>query len=90
MNFETLLASILLLNLIVSLLFILKTKSHGSKMLITLLFSTTGVAVLLLLFNCEKNLRLFLDIALVFVLLSAITAIVFAKRLRFIKGKSDA
>jgi multisubunit Na+/H+ antiporter MnhF subunit len=90
MNFEIILASILLLNLVVSLLFILKTKSHGSKMLITLLFSTTGVAVLLLLFGCQKSLHLFLDVALIFVLLSAITAIVFAKRLRFIKRGGNA
>lgn len=86
MSIELILATILLLNLLMSLFFVLKTSSHSSKMLITLLFSTTGVAVLLLLFSCNEALEQFLDIALIFVLLSGITAIVFAKRSRFMRS----
>lgn len=85
MNVELFLATFLMLNLIVSLFFVLKTKSHSSKMLVTLLFSTTGVAVLLLLFSNDMALKQYLDIALIFVLLSAITAIIFAKRLRVMR-----
>ena len=85
MNIELFLATFLMLNLIVSLFFVLKTKSHSSKMLVTLLFSTTGVAVLLLLFSNDMALKQYLDIALIFVLLSAITAIIFAKRLRVMR-----
>ncbi|QOG13152.1 hypothetical protein [Arcobacter sp. FWKO B] len=79
-----LLATALVFNLVVTSIFILKTKSQSSKMLITLLFSTTGVGVLLLLFDCDcLNSHLLLDIALIFVLLSSVAAIVFAKRLRY-------
>jgi len=85
MNTELFLAALLLLNLFISLFFVLQTRSHSSKMLITLLFSTTGAAVLLLLYSSNPALRGLLDAALVFLLLSAVTAIIFAKRLHFIK-----
>ncbi|MBE0514524.1 monovalent cation/H+ antiporter complex subunit F [Sulfurimonas sp.] len=51
-------------------------------MMITLLFSTTGVGVLFLLYEISR-VDSFLDVALVFVLLSSVSAIVFAKRLRY-------
>lgn len=76
---------ILVLNLILTTIFILKTKS--SKMLVTLLFSTTGVGILFLLYDLEQN-ESILDVALIFVLLSSVSAIVFAKRLRY-SGKSN-
>lgn len=78
---------ILLLNLILTTIFILKTKTKSSKMLVTLLFSTTGVGILFLLYDLEQN-ESILDVALIFVLLSSVSAIVFAKRLRY-SGKSN-
>lgn len=78
---------ILVLNLILTTIFILKTKTKSSKMLITLLFSTTGVGILFLLYDLEQN-ESILDVALIFVLLSSVSAIVFAKRLRY-SGKSN-
>lgn len=85
MSIELFLATVLVLNLVVSLFFVLKTRSHSSKMLVSLLFSTSAVAVLLLLFSNNCSLDQLLDIALVFVLLSAITATIFAKRSRIMK-----
>ncbi|MGM0532909.1 MAG: monovalent cation/H+ antiporter complex subunit F [Campylobacterota bacterium] len=81
MSFNQFLVLILLINFSMSLFFLLKTASLSSKMLVTMLFSTIGVASLLLLYGCTNS-TLFLDIALVFVLLSSSTAIIFAKRLR--------
>lgn len=78
---------ILVLNLILTTIFILKTKTKSSKMLVTLLFSTTGVGILFLLYDLEQN-ESILDVALIFVLLSSVSAIVFAKRLRY-SGKSN-
>lgn len=86
MSLSSILLFLLVLNLILTTIFILKTKTKSSKMLVTLLFSTTGVAILLLLYDINKN-ESILDIALIFVLLSSVSAIVFAKRLRY-SGKS--
>ena len=85
--FSYILLFILVLNLILTTVFILKTKTKSSKMLVTLLFSTTGVAILFLLYDIKQN-ESILDIALIFVLLSSVSAIVFAKRLRY-SGKSN-
>jgi multisubunit Na+/H+ antiporter MnhF subunit len=82
MTFSYILATVLVLNLIVTIIFVLKTKSQSSKMLIALLFSNTGVGVLVLLFDVY-GIDSFLDIALMIVLLSSVSAIVFAKRLRY-------
>lgn len=87
MSLSSILLFLLVLNLILTTIFILKTKTKSSKMLVTLLFSTTGVAILLLLYDINKN-ESILDIALIFVLLSSVSAIVFAKRLRY-SDKSD-
>ncbi|MFP4332671.1 MAG: monovalent cation/H+ antiporter complex subunit F [Campylobacterales bacterium] len=82
MSLYVVLGIILVFNLIVTSVFILKTKSKSSKMLITLLFSTTGVGVLFMLYMQTKSSSI-LDVALIFVLLSSVAAIVFAKRLRY-------
>lgn len=82
MSLYTILGTILVFNLIVTSVYILKTKTKSSKMLITLLFSTTGVGVLFLLYMHTENSSI-LDVALIFVLLSSVAAIVFAKRLRY-------
>lgn len=79
---NTLLAAILALNLIVAALFILKKRMQSAKMLVSLLLGTTGVGLILLLYGASKNGAL-LDVALIFVLLSSVTAIVYAKRLRY-------
>lgn len=80
--FSFILLIILIFNIIVTASYVLKTKTSSSKMLVTLLFSTTGVAILFLLYDITQN-ESILDIALIFVLLSSISAIVFAKRLRY-------
>ena len=82
MKFELLLLVILVMNFVVSLAVVLKKKPQTDKMMITLLFGTTGVGVLFLLYHITK-ITSFIDVALVFVLLSSIAAIVFAKRLRY-------
>ena len=82
--FDTIIIAILLLNFVATILFVLKTRSQSSQMLVTLLFSTTGIAILLMMYALHDK-ALFLDIALIFVLLSSVTAIVFAKRLRTLK-----
>ena len=81
MDFDTIIIAILLLNFVATILFVLKTKSQSSQMLVTMLFSTIGIAILLMMYALHSQ-SLFLDIALIFVLLSSVTAIVFAKRLR--------
>jgi len=82
MTLEIFLATILGINLIITTLFILQKRSSSAKMLVSLLLSTTGVALLLLLFGISKESAL-LDVAFMFVLLSSVTAILFAKRLRY-------
>jgi multisubunit Na+/H+ antiporter MnhF subunit len=82
MSLSSFLLIILVLNLVITTLFVLKTKTQSSKMLVTLLFSTTGVGILFLLYDIEK-IDSILDVALIFVLLSSVSAIVFAKRLRY-------
>lgn len=82
MSLHISLASILALNLIVVALFILQKRSRSAKMLVALLLSTTGVGLLLLLYGVSKQSAL-LDVALMFVLLSSVTAILFAKRMRY-------
>ncbi|MGM0519559.1 MAG: hypothetical protein ACQERD_07935 [Campylobacterota bacterium] len=86
--FSFILLVVLVLNIILTASYILKTKTKSSKMLVTLLFSTTGVAILFLLYDISQN-ESILDIALIFVLLSSISAIVFAKRLRYIGKNSE-
>jgi multisubunit Na+/H+ antiporter MnhF subunit len=78
------LGTILVFNLVVTAIFILKTQTQSGKMLITLLLSTTGIGVIFLLYGITLQSSI-LDIALIFVLLSSVTAIVFAKRLRYRK-----
>ncbi len=82
MSLYTILGTILVLNLIFTAIFILKTQTQSGKMLITLLLSTTGVGVLFLLYGVTLQ-NSILDVALIIVLLSSVTAIVFAKRLRY-------
>jgi multisubunit Na+/H+ antiporter MnhF subunit len=84
MSLYTILGTILVLNLIFTAIFILKTQTQSGKMLITLLLSTTGVGVLFLLYGVTLQ-NSILDVALIIVLLSSVTAIVFAKRLRYRK-----
>jgi multicomponent Na+:H+ antiporter subunit F len=88
MNLYTLLAILLVINLIVGAIFILRGQTQSGKMLVTLLLSTTGVGVLFLLYALSKEDSI-LDVALIFVLLSSVTAIVFAKRLHYTKENHE-
>lgn len=87
MSLSYFLILLLVLNLVLTTFFILKMKTRANKMMITLLFSTTGVGILFLLYGIS-TVDSFLDVALVFVLLSSVSAIVFAKRLRYM-GRED-
>jgi multisubunit Na+/H+ antiporter MnhF subunit len=75
---------LLMLNLVLTSFVLLKMKTRADKMTITLLFGTTGVGILFLLYAQSKQ-NSFLDLALVIVLLSSVSAIVFAKRLRYME-----
>ena len=82
MKLEILLAIVLVLNLISVTIFILQKKSQSAKMLVSMLLSSIGVGLLLLLYEISKEHAL-LDVALIFVFLSSATAILFAKRLHY-------
>lgn len=82
MTLHIFLACVLALNLIVVALFILQKRSRSAKMLVVLLLSSTGVGLLLLLYGVSGQSSI-LDVALMFVLLSSVTAILFAKRMRY-------
>ncbi len=88
MDLYTTLSTILVFNLVATSIYLLNTKTQSAKMLITLLLSTTGIGVIFLLYAKTKHDSI-LDIALIFVLLSSVTAIVFAKRLRYKKGDDE-
>ena len=88
MNLYVVLAAILILNLIVTVVIILKMDAKSAKMLITLLLSTTGVGTLFLLYGLTRESSI-LDVALTVVLLSSITVIVFAKRLNYKKSEHE-
>ena len=88
MSLYIILGTILVFNLMVTAIFILKNQTRSGKMLVTLLLSTTGVGVIFLLYGLTKQ-HSILDVALVIVLLSSVTAIVFAKRLRYQKAAED-
>jgi multisubunit Na+/H+ antiporter MnhF subunit len=82
MTLYVFLASILALNLIIATIFLLQKRSQSTKMLVSILLGTTGVGLLLLLYGISKE-GAILDVALMFVLLGSVTAILFAKRLRY-------
>ncbi|KAB2314545.1 hypothetical protein F8A87_00105 [Betaproteobacteria bacterium SCN2] len=80
MNGMTLgLALFLLLNLLVALVRVSRGPTPADRLLPALLFGTTGVAILLLLADA-MHIPAFVDVALVFALLAAITGAAFARR----------
>jgi multicomponent Na+:H+ antiporter subunit F len=74
-------ALFLLLTVVAGLIRILRGPTPADRMLAAQLFGSTGVAILLLLSKSFQTSAL-LDIALVFALLAAITAIAFVRRFR--------
>lgn len=70
---------ILLANLLVALARVLRGPTAADRMLIVLLFGTTGVTVLLLLAHASRVQGL-VDVALVVALLAAITGAAFSER----------
>ncbi len=78
-NLYIILALFLLLNLLAGMWRILKGPAAADRMLASQLFGTTAVAILLLLAQIESLMAL-RDVALVFALLAAITAIAFVRR----------
>ena len=73
------LAIFLLLNLLVALARVARGPTAADRLLIALLFGTTGVAILLLLAHDRASAGL-VDTALVFALLAAVTGAAFAQR----------
>jgi multicomponent Na+:H+ antiporter subunit F len=72
-------ALFLLLNLIAGMWRVLRGPTAADRMLATQLFGTTAVAILLLLAKADDNSAL-RDVALVFALLAAVTAVAFVRR----------
>jgi len=73
------LALFLLLNLVAGMWRILRGPTAADRMLAAQLFGTSAVAVLLLLAQALDNVAL-IDVALVFALLAAVTAVAFVRR----------
>jgi multicomponent Na+:H+ antiporter subunit F len=73
------LACILLFNVIAGLIRVLRGPTAPDRMLAAQLFSTTGVAVLILLAKA-MNMPSLLDVALIFALLAAVAVVAFVTR----------
>lgn len=73
------LAVFLLANLLVALLRVVRGPTDADRLLVALLFGTTGVAVLLLLAEAGAA-PVLADVALVFALLAAVAGVAFAQR----------
>jgi multicomponent Na+:H+ antiporter subunit F len=73
------LASFLLLNILAGMWRVLRGPTIADRMLAAQLFGTTTVAILLLLAEASENAAL-RDVALVFALLAAVTAVAFVRR----------
>lgn len=78
-NLTLILSVFLLANLLVALLRVARGPTPADRLLVALLFGTTGVAILLLLAFATASPAL-LDAALVFALLAAISGAAFAQR----------
>ena len=78
-TFYIALALFLLLNLGAGMWRVLRGPTAADRMLAAQLFGTTAVAILLLLAQSSSNTS-FLDVALVFALLAAVTAVAFVLR----------
>ena len=72
-------ALFLLLTLIAGMWRVLRGPTAADRMLATQLFGTTAVAILLLLAQADDNPAL-RDVALVFAILAAVTAVAFVRR----------
>lgn len=83
------LALFLLLNLVAGMWRILRGPTAADRMLATQLFGTTAVASLLLLAQASGSSRL-RDVALIFALLAAVTAVAFARRAWVVWEDDDA
>ncbi len=83
------LALFLLLNLVAGMWRILRGPTAADRMLAAQLFGTTAVASLLLLSQASGSSRL-RDVALVFALLAAVTAVAFVRRAWVVWEDDDA
>ena len=78
-SLNQLLAVFILVNLSIALVRVTRGPTTADRLLAALLFSTSGVAILLLLAYIEEALIL-LDVALIFSLLAVISGVVFVQR----------
>jgi multicomponent Na+:H+ antiporter subunit F len=70
---------ILLVNIAVAFWFIFRSLGEKDRLLTVLLFNSAGTCLLLLFYGANSE-SAYLDIALIFALLSALAGIVFSKR----------
>lgn len=82
-------ALFLLVNLVVALLAAAHGPTAADRMLVALLFGTSGVGILVLLAHAGGG-RALVDVALVIALLAAISGIAFARRAWHRKERPDA
>jgi multicomponent Na+:H+ antiporter subunit F len=88
-GFELPIALFLLVNLLVALIAAAHGPTAADRMLVALLFGTSGVGILVLLAYAGGG-RPLVDVALVIALLAAITGIAFARRAWHRKVRPDA
>jgi multicomponent Na+:H+ antiporter subunit F len=81
-------ALFLLLNLVVALLASARGPTPADRMVVALLFGSTGVGILVLLAYAGER-YLLIDVALILALLATITGIAFARRAWQQKGEAD-
>lgn len=78
-GFGLILEVLLLTNLLIAMLLVSRGQTPADRILVALLFGTTGVALLLLL-AYTKNMPPLVDVALVFALLAVISGAAFVQR----------
>lgn len=88
-GFELPIALFLLVNLLVALFAAAHGPTAADRMLVALLFGTTGVGILVLLAHAGGGAAL-IDVALVIALLAAISGIAFARRAWHARESNDA
>lgn len=82
-------AAVLLLTVLASLVRVLRGPTPADRMLAAQLFSTTGVAVLLLLAELQQSPAV-RDVALVFALLAVLATVAFVKRVWVHQPREEA
>lgn len=88
MSLSAWVALFLLANLVVAIYATARGRTAADRMLVALLFGSTGVGVLALLTDALAN-PVLLDVALVLAMLAAVTGIAFARRAWVVEQADD-